>query len=61
MKSFKRQSERKQIQLEQQLEVMKNDYESQITEHKRVCDHRIAVLDKRFAEKEQVHDTIYSL
>ena len=40
--------------LEEQLKTTKRNYESQITELKAACDHRIAVLDKRFAEKEKV-------
>ena len=43
--------------LEEQLKATKKSYESQITELKVVCDHKIAVLDKSFATKEQVNLT----
>ena len=40
--------------LVEQLRVTKKSYDSQIAEVKLVCDQRIATLDKRLAEKEQV-------
>lgn len=38
----------------EQLRVTKKGYDSQIAEMKLVCDQRIAALDRRLAEKEQV-------
>lgn len=52
--NFMGQSEKRCKQLEEQLRKTKENHESQISELKLLCDHRIAVLDKRFAEKEQV-------
>ena len=40
--------------LVEQLTVTKKSYDSQIAEVKLVCDQRIATLDRRLAEKEQV-------
>lgn len=43
--------------LEDELKATKKKNESQITELKVVFDHKIAVLDKSFAKKEQVNLT----
>ena len=41
--------------LAEQLRVTKNSHDSQIAEVKLVCDQRIAALNRRLADKEQVY------
>lgn len=47
-------SETQYKELVEQLTATKKSYDSQIAEVKLVCDQRIATLDRRLAEKEQV-------